>query len=471
VNYKSAGLDYKGENEADGGPLVPGEFLRRHSPTTATITLSPARHYPFWETAGVKRFLPLLGAALVAWLPSPALAIEPEKAKLPESFTLKDGDRVVLVGNTLVEREQRSGYWELALTTRFPASNVQFRNLGWSGDTVWGQARASFGTPADGFKQLKEHVAALKPTVIIVGYGNNEAFDGEAGLTHFLDGLNILLDTLAENKARMLLLSPLRQEDMGRPLPDPTEQNANIRLYRDAMKKVADKRGYPFVDFCERLPEATKANQPVLLTDNGIHLTPFGYWRSALALQSGLGADPVRWAIDIEPSKKKATCQGATAVCTFDEEGPRRFKVTDETLPFAPSERQQASKEVPAATRILRVHGLPQGKFTLTIDGKEIMTATTKQWDEGVRIEDGPEFEQAEKLREAIIEKNRLYFHRWRPQNETYLFGFRKHEQGQNAVEIPKFDPLVAKQEEEIAKLRVPVAHTYEIKPAQEGKR
>ena len=68
-----------------------------------------------------------------------------------------------------------------------------------------------------------------------------------------------------------------------------------------------------------------------------------------------------------------------------------------------------------------------------------------------------------EKLREAIIEKNRLYFHRWRPQNETYLFGFRKHEQGQNAREIPLFDPLVEAKEKEIAKLRRPVPHTYQL--------
>ena len=48
------------------------------------------------------------------------------------------------------------------------------------------------------------------------------------------------------------------------------------------------------------------------------------------------------------------------------------------------------------------------------------------------------------------MEKNRLYFHRWRPENETYIFGFRKKEQGQNAVEIPQFDPLVAAKEAEI---------------------
>ncbi|MDP1562917.1 MAG: SGNH/GDSL hydrolase family protein [Pirellulaceae bacterium] len=49
-----------------------------------------------------------------------------------------------------------------------------------------------------------------------------------------------------------------------------------------------------------------------------------------------------------------------------------------------------------------------------------------------------------------IRKKNEWYFHRYRPQNETYLFLFRKHEQGNNAVEIPKFDELVQNAEQEI---------------------
>jgi len=61
----------------------------------------------------------------------------------------------------------------------------------------------------------------------------------------------------------------------------------------------------------------------------------------------------------------------------------------------------------------------------------------------------GMEF-QAE-LRELIRAKNDLYFHQYRPQNETYLRGFRKHEQGQNAKEIPQFDPLIQRAEERIA--------------------
>ena len=57
-------------------------------------------------------------------------------------------------------------------------------------------------------------------------------------------------------------------------------------------------------------------------------------------------------------------------------------------------------------------------------------------------------------LRAAIVEKDRLFFHRWRPANETYLFLFRKHEQGQNAKEIPMFDPLIAEQESIVEEAR-----------------
>ena len=53
-----------------------------------------------------------------------------------------------------------------------------------------------------------------------------------------------------------------------------------------------------------------------------------------------------------------------------------------------------------------------------------------------------------------IREKNALFFHRWRPTNETYLFGFRKHEQGKNGAEIPLFDPLIAEKDKAIAELR-----------------
>ncbi len=58
--------------------------------------------------------------------------------------------------------------------------------------------------------------------------------------------------------------------------------------------------------------------------------------------------------------------------------------------------------------------------------------------------------EENEGLRKLVREKNTLFFHRWRPANETYLFGFRKHEQGNNGAEMPMFDPLIAEKEKAI---------------------
>src|SRR5262249_13788810 len=117
-----------------------------------------------------------------------------------EPFQFADGDRVVFIGNTLIEREQRYGYWETAVTALHPDRNITLRSRGWSDDAVGGEAQARFGGQAEGFRHLKEHVTAVKPTVIIAGYGLNESYAGEAGLPKFEQGLNTLLDMLAATK-------------------------------------------------------------------------------------------------------------------------------------------------------------------------------------------------------------------------------------------------------------------------------
>jgi hypothetical protein len=362
----------------------------------------------------------------------PALAAEP--------FQFADGDRVVFIGNTLIEREQRYGYWETALTALHPYKDITFRNLGWSGDTVWGEAQARFGGQAEGFRHLKDHVLALNPTVIILGYGLNESFAGPAGLPKFEQGLNTLLDTLAVTKARIVILGPAAQEDLGRPLPAPAEQNKNIRLYADALGKVAQKRGHYFVDLYQLLGSAKGP-----LTDNGIHLTDYGYWKTADTLA-------------------KALCGQPLLPCGhIDNDGGPAGRSFDFQLPYLPPPPPPG--RVSSFEQVLTYPGLKPANYNLFIDGKKVITASAAAWAKGLKLPPGPDIEQVEKLRATIMEKNQTYFHRWRPQNETYLFGFRKGEQGKNAVEIPQFDPLVEELEKEIAALRVPARHKYEIRP------
>src|SRR5262245_8545395 len=110
-----------------------------------------------------------------------ALAQQPEA---PKPFELKAGDRIVWIGSTLVEREQRYGYWETALYASFPKANFTVRNLGWSGDTVFGEARGrfDFANAEKCFRNLVDQTLELKPTVLLVNYGANESFEGKDGL-------------------------------------------------------------------------------------------------------------------------------------------------------------------------------------------------------------------------------------------------------------------------------------------------
>ena len=59
-----------------------------------------------------------------------------------------------------------------------------------------------------------------------------------------------------------------------------------------------------------------------------------------------------------------------------------------------------------------------------------------------------------EELRQTIVKKNQMYFYRWRPQNVTYLFLFRKHEQGNNAKEVDDFLPIISRLERQIFNLK-----------------
>jgi lysophospholipase L1-like esterase len=376
-------------------------------------------------------------------------------------FQLASGDRVVFLGGTLIERAQHNDYLEACLTAHFHHADIRFRNLAWSGDTVFGDARAGFDTATQGYERLLTAVRELKPTLLLIAYGTNESFAGTAGLAPFEAGLNRLLDDLADTRARVVLLSPLSQENLGSPLPDPRQRNQQLRPYAAAIAQIAAARGHHYIDLGTLLipVDGSPASPP--LTDNGMHLTPWGYWQLAASLAAELGCLPPSWRLDVDRAGGRLMAEGLTLSQLSSTADQFTFTATDQQLPLAP-----APPGAPAArstARVLRVAGLAPGRYTLRIDDQTILTASAGEWARGIELTTGPQFDQAERLRHTVVAKNQLYFHRWRPQNETYLFGFRKHEQGQNAAEVPQFDPLVAQRETEIAALRVPASHVYQL--------
>jgi lysophospholipase L1-like esterase len=374
-------------------------------------------------------------------------------------FELKDGDRVVLVGDTLIERDQRYGYLETMLTLLYPEKNLTFRNLGWSGDTVAGISRAGFDPPEAGYPRLIEQVLAAKPTVLIVGYGMADSFNGEAGRPRFVAGLNGFLDAVAVTRARIVLLSPIAHVRPRASFPDPSPHNAMLERYTRSIADVAQSRGARFIDIFE--PFRAREGRPAL-ADDGIHLSEAGYRILAGLIVHKLDPSAAREAPRLELRADGAL--GPVHQAKIDRVEPAvegvKFRLRRETLAAAGDE---ACRSLIDTELSLKVTGLPAGRYGLRVDGRTLEARSAEEWSRGVGITDGPDREQVERLRAAINRKNLLFFHRWRPQNITYLFGFRKHEQGNNAIEIPRFDKLVAEQEREIARLREPLDHLYEL--------
>ncbi|WP_161602352.1 SGNH/GDSL hydrolase family protein [Tautonia marina] len=302
---------------------------------------------------------------------APSIRANPPDEPAPTTLELQDGDRIVLLGDALIERMQQFGHFETLLTLAVPEKTISFRNLGWSGDTVFGEARAGFGTPEDGFKTLVEQVKATEPTVLIVGYGANESWDGEAGLPRFRQGYQRLLDALEATGPRaIVLLSPIARRLSTAPT---SGDEANLARYTEAIEQIARERGHHFVNL--------------------------------LALT--------------EPMADDDTASDAT-----DWYAPQGLHLSDQG-------------DALLARLLLR----------------EVFGLKAPQTDP----------ERFEMLRRAIFDKNQLYFHRYRPQNETYLFGFRKHEQGNNAAEVERFERLVAEAEAEISMLKMPEQPVFDL--------
>ena len=194
-----------------------------------------------------------------------------------DQLNLKKDDHICIIGNTLADRMQHSGYLESLIYERFPKEDLVFRDLGFSGDELVTRFRSQgFGTP-------DEWLTHEKADVILAFFGYNESFKGPAGIDAFRKDLEKFIDdTLKKNYSgkggpRLVLLSPIAQEKHKDPnFPDPAANNANIKLYSEAMGEVAKARNIQFVDlFTPSQQLYARAKQS--LTINGVHLSDEGY--------------------------------------------------------------------------------------------------------------------------------------------------------------------------------------------------
>ena len=236
----------------------------------------------------------VVGSALALGLVSAARAADEQAGAA--KLKLQKGDHVSLVGNTLPDRMQHDGWTEARIYARFPDLDLVFRNLALSGDEVDPKKRErseAFGTP-------DEWLTKMHTDVVFAFFGFGESFEGPKGVDNFKHTLDTWVkDTLKQkyngtSAPRVVLFSPIAQQKKEDPdLPDPAANNANIKLYTEAMAEVAKANNVPFVDlYTPTLAWHESADKP--LTINGVHLTPAGNELLSTVIDQALFGSPAK---------------------------------------------------------------------------------------------------------------------------------------------------------------------------------
>ena len=211
-------------------------------------------------------------------------------------FFFKDGDVVVVMGDSITEQHLYSNYLEMWTLSRFPAKKLEFHNVGIGGDRSPG-----------GNGRFKRDVLTFKATALTVDFGMNDggyAPFNPQGFKVYMDGLQGIAKQAKAAGIRVAWLtpSPVEKSETG---PAMAGYNETLEKYSAGVDKVATAEGAPFVDqfhpFIE-VQDKARAVSPTNRIGGGdaVHPGPPGQAVMAWAILKGLGFPSLVSAAEID---------------------------------------------------------------------------------------------------------------------------------------------------------------------------
>lgn len=360
-----------------------------------------------------RRFGAVSLSALAGICGAPLLA--PRRGEAQTGFFFRDGDRVVMIGDSITEQLLHSNYVESFVVSRHPQWNLAFRNVGIGGDTS-----------AGGNGRTARDILSFNPTAVTITFGMNDAgyrvpFD-PARLTAYRNGLQGMLDQLKPKVERIAVLSssPVEKKEDGRALEG---YNQTLEVFAANAKEIAERNGAKFVDqfhpHVEALQKARDTGAAVRINGgDAVHPGPSGQVLMAWAILKGLGATPLVSAAAVDATS--AVC-GAAEGCTVTALRKRSngvaFIRADHALPFwIPADSRAILPWAPIVAdlnqHLLKVTRLTAGDYKLLIDDEPCATVSADQLAAGYNLAaltQGPIARQSQLVNDAVFVKNRYY--------------------------------------------------------------
>jgi lysophospholipase L1-like esterase len=332
-------------------------------------------------------------------------------------FFFRDGDAVVMIGDSITEQHLYSNFVEMWTVTRFPNWKLTFRNVGIGGDrSVGGNAR------------FARDVLPYKPTAMTVDFGMNDGGYRAFADDTFKPYMNGLQGMASQAKVAGIRTAWITPQPLDNGDPGPTAlvgYNQTLESFSAGVKDIADRNDGLFVDqFHPYLAALDRARSQGSKYDritggDAVHPGPPGQALMAASILKGLGFPPLVSSAELDAAGRKVV---AAKNCMVDkivaQEGGVSFSRLDAALPFFPADAVSILPWSPILEELndyrLQVTGLAAGKYEVRIGGKKIAEATAAQLAAGVNLaagalSDGPIAEQAKAVRTAVENKNRFH--------------------------------------------------------------
>jgi len=239
---------------------------------------------------------------------------------------IRDGQKVLLIGDSITNAGGYVQYVEAFLRTRFPDGRFTLINLGLPSETVTGLSEPDHPFPRPNVhERLDRALDRVKPDVVVACYGMNDGIYypfSEDRFVQYQQGIRKVVQKARGAGAAVILMTPPPFDPVPvkaklLPLNSPKFSWVNpYERYNDVLDRYSAwiltlrKEGIPVADphrETARFLDTIRHEQPgFALTGDGVHPTPSGHALVAFALLETIGVPRDVDEAEIDAGKRKA---------------------------------------------------------------------------------------------------------------------------------------------------------------------
>jgi lysophospholipase L1-like esterase len=321
-------------------------------------------------------------------LASLALAVLTPAPRAEDKFFLRDGQRVVFLGDSNTFAGHYIAYLDAYLFTRFPDRKYDLINLGLPSETACGLSEPDHPYPRpDVHERLDRALAKTKPDVVVLCYGMNDGIYypfSEKRFKKYQDGMRDVIERVKKAGAKVIVVTPPPFDPApikDKLLPKTADKFSWMRPYEgydDVLQRYSDwlltlrDKGVIVADahgaILHYLAEVRETDPKYSLSGDGVHVNPSGHWLIAQAILQAWDAPANVDAAVIDAMTGKATAGDVSEVSVAD--GGLRFTWrTRLPMPSDPAWNEHLAKTEKIADRFnryrLTVKDAPHEKYEL----------------------------------------------------------------------------------------------------------